>query len=98
MTGVTRYTEGVLVYISVSYGDGDGDAQGFGFRGANGSSWAEESHPFSSPSFGRVSPGRVDYPFNLACGQPNQYESDIEFWIYDSGGRLSKSVIEHLAC
>jgi hypothetical protein len=68
------YREGELVYARVRY---SGDAAGFGFRGANGSGWAEESHPFSDPSYGRVSPGQVDYPFNLACGTDGEYESDI---------------------
>jgi hypothetical protein len=98
ITGVGTYTQGVLVYATVSYSDGDGDAAGLGFRGINGSGWAQETHSFSNPSYGRVSPGRVDYPFNLACGQSNQYQSDVEFWIYDSGGRVSKSVPVHLAC
>jgi hypothetical protein len=98
IVNVARYTVGALVYVSISYTDGDGDAQGFGFRGVNGSGWAAESHPFSNPSYGRVSPGRVDYPFNLACGQANHYESDVEFWISDSGGRISNSVVAHIAC
>jgi len=36
--------------------------------------------------------------FNLACGQPNQYTTDIAFGISDSGGRRSKTVVVHLTC
>lgn len=98
IVGTSTYTEGVLVFLRISYLDPDGDAAGFGFRGANGSRWAEASFPFTSPSFGRVSPGRVDYPFNHACGQAGQYESDVQAWIYDRTGRRSGPVVVHLAC
>lgn len=87
------YREGALVYARLRY---SGDATGFGFRGANGAGWAEETHPFSDPSYGRVSPGQVDYPFNHACGEA-EYESDIEFWVYSHAGR-SDPVIIHLSC
>ena len=60
------------------FSDPSHTATGFGFRGANGAGWAEESHPFSDPSYGRVSPGQVDYPFNLGCGTDREYESDID--------------------
>jgi hypothetical protein len=88
----------VLVYARINFDDADGDADHFDFHGVNGSGFAAESHPFSSPGFGRVSPSRLDYPFNLACGQPNQYTTDIAFGISDSGGRRSKTVVVHLAC
>jgi hypothetical protein len=91
---VNTYREGPLMYVSVSYTDADRDAEGFGFRWVYG----QESHPFSSPSFGRVSPGRVDYPFNLGCGQTNQYQIDVEFWIYDHGNRRSNYINVHLSC
>jgi hypothetical protein len=98
ITGTSTYVEGVLVYLSVSFSDSDDNAEGFGFRGAKGSGWGEESHPFSDPSYGRVYPGGVDYPFNHACGTANQYESDVEFWIYDADGNRSQSVVVHLSC
>jgi RecA/RadA recombinase len=98
ITAVNTYREGALVYLSVRYADADGDAEGFGFRGVNGSGWAPESFPFSSPSYGRASPGRIDYPFNHRCGQGSEVESDVEFWIYDSGGRRSTPVVTHLSC
>jgi surface antigen len=88
------YQEGVLVYAQTNYIDVNGDAEGFGFRWQPGT----ESHPFSSPSYGRVSAGRVDYPFNLACGQPNQYAVDVQMWIYDKAGLQSPAVTVHLAC
>jgi hypothetical protein len=98
ITGTSHYVEGQLVYARISYTDEDGNAAGFGFRGVNGAGWAPEQHPFSSPSYGRVSSDHVDYPFNHACGQPNEYESDVEFYIYDSGGRKSNAVTMHLSC
>jgi hypothetical protein len=98
ITGVGSYREDALVYFRITYADQDGDAEGFGFRGVNGSGWGQESHPFTSPSYGRWSPGRIDYPFNLACGQPNQYETDVQAWIYDSTGLESTGVVIHLKC
>lgn len=92
---VGTYREGVLVYLSMQF---TGAAVGFGFRGVNGSGWAEENHPFTSLSYGRVTPGRVDYPFNHACGMDQQYESDVEAWVYDGNGRRSASVVLHLTC
>ncbi len=88
------YREGALVYVRVRY---SGDADGFGFRGANGAGWAEEAHPFTDPSYGRVTPGQVDYPFNHDCGGDGESESDVEFWVYGDGGR-SEPVIIHLSC
>lgn len=98
ITGISTYQEDPLVYFSLRFTDVDGDAEGFGFRGVNGAGWAEENIPFTSPSYGRVSPGRVDYPFNHGCGQDNEYESDVEAWIYDSEGNRSESIIVHLSC
>ncbi|MDN5857581.1 MAG: protein kinase [Pseudonocardia sp.] len=98
ITSVSSYTEGVLVYLRISYRDQDGDAVGFGFVGVNESGWGRETHPFSSPSYGRVAPGRVDYPFNHACGEPNQYESDVKAWIYDEAGHQSVPIVAHLTC
>ena len=96
------YTQGVFVYVRVPYTDTNGDAEGFGFQGVNGSGWAEETHPFSSPSYGTVSgnasSGTVVYPFNANCGTSNEQQSDVEFWIYDSGGSQSGPVVLHLAC
>jgi hypothetical protein len=96
------YTQGVYVYVRVLYTDNDGDAQGFGFRGVNGSGWAEETHPFSGPSYGSVSgdasAGTVVYPFNSNCGSANEQQSDVEFWIYDNGASQSNSAVVHLAC
>ena len=54
---VETFREGQLVFFRVFYTDPNNDAEGFGFRGANGFPWAEETHPFSSPSYGRVYPG-----------------------------------------
>lgn len=95
ITAVSSYTEGALVYVSVRFTDADGDAEGFGF---NWSGLGEDSYTFANPSYGRVSPGRVDYPFNHRCGQGGEYESDVEFWISDSGGRRSTSIVAHLKC
>jgi hypothetical protein len=98
VTRVTTYQKGALVYFRLYYEDLDNDPAGFGFVGANGSGWAEESHPFSSPSYGIVGPGRVDYPFNLGCGTAQAQQSDVEAWIYDTAGTHSRPVNIHLAC
>ena len=64
-----------------------------------GSSWLEETHPFSSPSYGIAGPGRIDYPFNLDCGTATPSgPSDVEAWIYDTAGARSKPVVIHLSC
>src|SRR5579859_7840722 len=83
------YTQGVFVYFRIYYSDPGNDAAGFGFQGVNGSTWAEENHLFSSPSYGIVAPGRVDYPFNLQCGTAQQYDSSVEAWIFDTAGDRS---------
>jgi hypothetical protein len=92
------FRDGVMVWIRVYYADADGGVVGFGFRGANGSLWAEERHTFSSPSYGRVYPDRFEYPFNHGCGGPNELESDVEAWVFDARGAESRPVILHLAC
>jgi hypothetical protein len=77
----------------------DNDAEGFGFVGINGSGWAEETHPFTSPSYGIVGSDRIDYPFNLECGTSQQVaQSDVEAWIYDTAGVRSQPVIIQLSC
>lgn len=94
IVSTSTYQEGVLVYARANYTDVNGDAEGFGFRWQPGM----ESHPFSSPSYGRVSAGRVDYPFNLGCGQPKQSEVEVQMWIYDKGGLKSRHASVHLKC
>lgn len=91
------YREGELVYARLNFTDPNEQALGFGFEGIGDNSWGRESHPFSEPSYGLVSPGRVDYPFNLNCGHPNQYESDIRMWIYGDDD-ITQPVTIHLAC
>ncbi len=95
---VETFREGDLVFFRLFFTDPNNDAEGFGFRGARGSGWTEVTFPLSSPSYGRVSPGRIEYPFNLACETGPAYESDVEVWIYDSSGLISPSVTVHLAC
>jgi eukaryotic-like serine/threonine-protein kinase len=68
ITSVGTYTQGVLVYFDIHYSDPGNDAEGFGFVGVNGSGWAEENHPFTSPSYGIVGSDSIAYPFNEACG------------------------------
>lgn len=91
--GTDTYREGALVRVRVRW---SGDVTGFGFRGAGGSGWAEESHPLTDPSYGLVTPGQVDYPFNHDCGG-DAYESDVEFWVFGDHGR-SDPVTVHLRC
>ena len=98
ITSVQTYTQGVYVYFKIYYADSDNDAEGFGFVGVNGSGWAEEQHPFSSPSYGTAGPGWIEYPFNQECGTPQAYDSYVEAWIYDTEGTDSQSVVIHLVC
>ena len=96
------FREGVLVFFRLYFTDPSKIASGFGFRGIKGSGWAEESHSFTSPSYGRVLLGEnpiVEYPFNHLCGTPSAHESDVEAWIvYDNTKQRSPSVTIHLAC
>jgi hypothetical protein len=92
------FREGVLVFFRLYFTDPSNTAVGFGFQGVNGSGWGLEERPFTSPSYGRVLPGIVEYPFNHLCGQPGQYESDVEAWIYDNAGQRTPPVTIHLAC
>jgi hypothetical protein len=98
ITSVGTYTNGVFVYFNIQYADPGNDAEGFGFVGVNGSGWAEENHPFSSPSYGIVGPDSIAYPFNEGCGTAQQYDSYVEAWIYDTAGDQSKPVVIHLVC
>jgi hypothetical protein len=98
ITQVTTYTQGVFVYFQITYADPGNNAEGFGFVGVNGSGWAEETHPFSSPSYGIVGPNSIAYPFNQGCGTAEQTDSYVQAWIYDTAGNLSKPVTIHLVC
>jgi hypothetical protein len=89
---------GQLIYLRITYTDPDGDATGFGFRGANGSGWAEEQHPFTAPSYGRVGPGYIDYPFNHGCGTDRAIRTSVTAWIYDSRSARSTPVTVTLTC
>jgi hypothetical protein len=98
ITGIYGYQKGSLVYFSLTYTNPNNDAKGFGFVGINGAGWAQENHPFSNPSYGIVGNDRIDYPFNLACGTPQEYKSWVEAWIYDSQGIRSNPVEVALTC
>jgi eukaryotic-like serine/threonine-protein kinase len=98
ITSVGTYTQGVLVYFDIHYADPGNNAEGFGFVGVNGSGWAEENHPFTSPSYGIVGTDSIAYPFNEACGTAQQYDSYVEVWIYDTTGDRSTPVTIHLVC
>jgi YVTN family beta-propeller protein len=99
ITRAETYQKGALVYFRIYYSDPDNDAEGFGFVGVNGSRFAEETHPFSSPSYGIVGPGRIDYPFNLGCGTSQQTSpNDVKAWIYDTAGVRSTPVVIRLSC
>ena len=95
---IETYRQGALIYARVLFSDPANAGVGFGFRGVNSSGWAEEAHPFASPSYGSAAPGRVDYPFNHACGTPQQIESDVEFWIVGTGQSRSEPRTVHLSC
>jgi eukaryotic-like serine/threonine-protein kinase len=99
IAGVSTYTSGQLVYFVLDYSDPGNDAEGFGFMGINGSGWAEEQHPFSSPSYGIVGQDSIAYPFNLECGTSSQVaQSYVEAWIYDTAGTDSDPVDIELVC
>jgi hypothetical protein len=93
------FVEGDFVYIRLYH---TGSPIGFGFVGVNGSGWAQEEIPFSSPTtpyWTRVSPNddRVEYPFNHLCSTQPGNKSDIEAWVYSSTQR-SPRVRINLAC
>jgi hypothetical protein len=97
------FREGQLVFFRILFTDPDNNATGFGFKGINGAGWAEENHPFSNPSYGRVaqytSPAKVEYPFNLECGTASEYQTDVEVWIYTTSvTQRSNAVDIHLTC
>jgi serine/threonine-protein kinase len=98
ITSVQTFTQGVFVYFRMYYADSDNDAEGFGFVGVNGSGWAQEQHPFSSPSYGTTGPGWIEYPFNQGCGTANAINTYVKAWIYDTKGTDSHSVVIHLVC
>jgi hypothetical protein len=98
IAGVDGYQNDGLYYFSLHYSDPGHDAIGFGFVGVNGSGWAAESHPFSSPSYGIPGEDSIAYPFNLECGTANEYTSQVQAWIYNSQGILSTPVHVTLRC
>lgn len=99
IASVSTYTNGVEVYFLIDYTDANNDAEGFGFVGINGSGWAEEQHPFSSPSYGIVGHDSIAYPFNLGCGTANQVpQSYVKAWIYDTAGADSSPADIKLVC
>jgi serine/threonine protein kinase len=95
---VGTYRKGLWVYFDVHYANPGRDALGFGFMGANGSRWVEESYPFSSPGRGIVGPDSVAFPLNLECGAAKQHKAEIEAWIYDTAGASSRPVVISLSC
>jgi len=100
------FREGALVFFQLFFTDPNNNATGFGFKGVNGSGWAEENHPFTSTSYGRMAARlwrgvrsiAIEYPFNHGCGTTSAYESDVEVWINDSTGRRSQSKTIQLKC
>ena len=94
----TTYTNGGLVYVSLTYSDPGHNAAGFGLARLDGASRAPESHPFASPSAGVVSVGSISYAFDLECGTTRQRRGAVEAWIYDTAGRRSPAVTVPLAC
>jgi serine/threonine protein kinase len=98
ITSVGTYQQGALVYFDIHYANPGNNAEGFGFVGVNGSGWAEENHPFSSPSYGIVGPDSIAYPFNEACGTAQQQSSYVQAWIYDTPAVRSRPVVIHLVC
>jgi hypothetical protein len=98
ITAIGGYQAGGLVYFSIFYTNPGKDAKGFGFVGINGAGWAQENHPFSSPSYGVVRHDEISYPFNLGCGTRHQYSSSVAAWIYNKAGVRSQPVQITLTC
>lgn len=98
VTAINGYQKGALVYFTIFYTNPDNDAKGFGFAGINGAGWAQENHPFSHPSYGIVGHSSISYPFNLACGAPQHYNSWVAAWIYDKANIRSQAVRIALNC
>jgi hypothetical protein len=98
ITQVTTQVLGVMIYVKVEYYDSDHDAAGFGFVGANGYGWAEEQHPFSSPSYGTPGADSIEYPFNSGCGTSQASSSAVQFWIFDKDGIRTRPVTVQLTC
>ncbi|MFL5280773.1 MAG: calcium-binding protein [Rhodopila sp.] len=88
ITRVQTFPEGGLTYFRLNFTDPDNDAVGFGFRTIYGT----EEHTFTSPSYGRVSPGQVEYPFNLLSGSA----VDVSAYIFDAARNRSPEVQIHL--
>ncbi|HEV3291756.1 MAG TPA: serine/threonine-protein kinase, partial [Streptosporangiaceae bacterium] len=98
ITSVRTYSQGVLVYFDIQYSDPGHDAEGFGFVGVKGARWAEENHPFTSPSYGIVGTDSISYPFNEGCGTAQHIDTYVQAWIYDTAGNRSTPVVIHLVC
>ena len=98
ITAIDGYQSGSLVYFTIFYTNPGKDAKGFGFVGIKGAGWAQENHPFSSPSYGIVGHDEISYPFNLACGTPQQFKSYVAAWIYDKADVRSQAVQIALTC
>jgi len=92
ITRVETFHEGGLTYFRLNFFDPNNDVVGFGFEGIRGSGWAPEVHLFTNPSYGRVSPGQLEYPFN----QPSGTASDVAAYVFDAAGNRSPGVPIHL--
>lgn len=98
ITKVETFREGNMIWVRLFFTDPDNNAAGFGFRAIHGGVWPEETYPFSSPSGGRISPGRIEYPFNLNCESKSLNKWDVTMWVYDSTGLASSPITTHLTC
>jgi len=92
------YQQGASVYFDLRYADPGTDARGFGFMGVDGTSWVQETYPFSSPNLGIVGPDSIAYPIDLECDTAEQHAAEIVAWIYDAAGASSQPVDIRLAC
>jgi hypothetical protein len=95
-TGITQVETFREGFFRLFFTDPHNEVKRFGFVGINGSGWAEATFPLSSPSFGRVSPGIIEYPFNHLCDTGSAYESDIRAWISDNADQPIDSIEIHL--
>ena len=82
------FEQGGLEYFRLKYTDPNNDVFGFGIRTIYGT----EQHTFTNPSFGIISPGQVEYPFNLLSGT----QLDVTAYVFDAAGNRSPEAHFHL--
>jgi hypothetical protein len=97
ITNAYTYQQGAIVYVRLYYAN-PGNARGFGFAGTNGSSLAQQVHPFASPGAAIVELNSITYPFNQGCGTSKPSASFVKAWLYSDANVRTNAVTIHLVC